>query len=49
MTLAALAAGLSAVATGSMTPVAGPAGPPLAQQRQPDGKAEVAITGELKE
>jgi hypothetical protein len=65
MTLAALATGLTAVATDPATPiatpgpafdevngpaaVARPAGPPLVQQRQPDGKAEVAITGELKE
>ena len=55
MTVAALATGLTAAADES-APLAAPtasttkpAGPPLVQPRQPNGKAEVAITGELKQ
>ena len=51
MTVAALVTGLSAAAA-EAAPTASatkPAGPSLVQPRQPDGKGEVAITGELKE
>ena len=51
LTVAALTAGLTVRAAGAAPTASAtkPEGPQLAQPRQPDGKGEVAITGELKQ
>ena len=51
MTFASLTMGLTAGADETAQPASAkkPSGPPLVQPRQPGGKGEVAITGELKQ